>query len=398
MRITLILRLLLLVLPVILSPAFGQVEVRTVKASDGTAINYLLAKPKGFEPTKYTPCIVALPPGREDETMAREAFRRYFEAEASRRGWLVAMPISPQGSKFFNARPDAIWAVSDQIRTEFRITGGKPHLAGVSNGGTDALSAAVLAPHRYASVTVLPGMLADDLKPEDLSKVAGLRFTFFVGSKDSLWLEGTNASVAKLVAAKALASVTVIPEAGHILELDPRTLFDAFIAAPIDATQRNPALETDPAKRAAVIEAKKRSIDAVLTDYHDAAAKADLQRYFNHFTSDFVFYGTDATERWPLDQFRSFCEPLFAKGKGWLYTCVSRNIFLAPAGETAWFDEVVANESYGECRGSGVLVFTDGIWRLAQYNLVIPVPNDFAEQVVKKGKEQKAQLEAAPVK
>ena len=394
MRITHILRLLLLVLPVILSPALAQVEVRTVNTSDGTAISYLLAKPKGFEPTRYTPCIIALPPSPADETIARNALQRYFEREASSRGWLVAMPLSPQGPEFFTSRPYAIWAVSDRVKADFRITGGKPHIAGVSTGGIAAISAAVLAPHRYASVTVLPGILADDLKPEELSKVAGLRFTFFVGAEDPLWLEGTRAAVAKLVAAKALASMTVIPKASHILELDSRALFDSFVAAPVDTTQRNPALETDPAKRAAVIEAKKRAIDAVLTDYHDAAAKADLERYFNHFTSDFVFYGTDATERWPLDQFRGFCEPLFAKGKGWIYTCISRNIFLSPAGETAWFDEVVANSSYGDCRGSGVLVFTDGIWRLAQYNLVIPVPNGFAPKVVEEGRKQKALLEA----
>lgn len=393
-----ILRLVLLAMLALSRAAWAQPELRVAKASDGTAIQYLFAKPKGFDAARYTPCVVALPPGREDETMAREAFKRYFEREANSRGWLVAIPISPQGSKFFSSRPDAIWAVSDQLKNDYRISGGKPHLAGVSNGGTDALTAAILAPNRYASVTVFPGMLGDDVQAADLAKCAGLRFTFFVGAKDIAWLEGTRAAVKRLDEARALTTLTVLPGAEHILELDAATLFDSFIAPAASTPMANPSLEADPAKRAAIIEARRRAVDATLTDYHDAAAKADLQRYFNHFTKDFVFYGTDATERWPLDQFRNFCEPYFAKGKAWTYTMVERNIFLSPNGETAWFDEVVANEKYGDCRGSGVLVLTDNVWRLAQYNLVIPVPNEFADQVVAQGRKQKAQLKAASPK
>jgi len=135
-----------------------------------------------------------------------------------------------------------------------------------------------------------------------------------------------------------------------------------------------------------------RAINVVLDGFHDAASKADLERYFRHFTPDFVFFGTDATERWPLAQFRAFCEPLFSKGKGWRYRPIVRNVFVAPSGNAAWFDEVLENEKYGECRGTGVLVLTDGVWRLSQYNLVIPVPNDFAPEVVRKGREQKESL------
>ena len=107
-----------------------------------------------------------------------------------------------------------------------------------------------------------------------------------------------------------------------------------------------------------------------------------MARYFSHFTDDFVFFGTDASERWPLAQFRAFCEPIFAKGRGWTYSTLERNIFVSPTGETAWFDERLANDKYGDCRGTGVLIKHPGGWKLAQYNLVIPVPNDFALEVV----------------
>src|SRR5438067_6674996 len=39
------------------------------------------------------------------------------------------------------------------------------------------------------------------------------------------------------------------------------------------------------------------AINQVLDDWHDAASKADEERYFGHFANGAVFLGTDATER-----------------------------------------------------------------------------------------------------
>lgn len=51
-------------------------------------------------------------------------------------------------------------------------------------------------------------------------------------------------------------------------------------------------------------------------------------------------------------------------------------------GATAWFDELLSNDAYGTCRGSGVLLLTGSGWRIAQYNLSIPIPNDLAAEIV----------------
>lgn len=127
------------------------------------------------------------------------------------------------------------------------------------------------------------------------------------------------------------------------------------------------------------------AIVAVLTDFHDAASKADGPRYFNHLTADAVFIGTDATERWSKAEFQAYANPYFDKGKGWTYTAVTgrRFVTIAPEGNTAWFDEALMNEKYGECRGSGVLQREGGRWKIAQYNLTVPIPNDLMENVAK---------------
>ena len=55
------------------------------------------------------------------------------------------------------------------------------------------------------------------------------------------------------------------------------------------------------------------AINTMLDDWHDAAAKADESRYFGAMTPEFVFLGTDATERWDVASFREFAHPYFAE-------------------------------------------------------------------------------------
>ena len=123
-------------------------------------------------------------------------------------------------------------------------------------------------------------------------------------------------------------------------------------------------------------------ITNVLDDFHEAAAKADFEKYFRHWTEASVFLGTDATERWVGNEFKEFARPHFEKGKGWKYVPRDRKVTMAPDGEHAFFDELLDNEKLGVCRGSGVMRQEKGEWFIMQYNLSIPVPNDLAERVV----------------
>jgi len=132
----------------------------------------------------------------------------------------------------------------------------------------------------------------------------------------------------------------------------------------------------------------KEYVAKVLDDFHDAASKADEERYFNHFTKDAIFLGTDAKERWTVDEFKKYAKPSFSKGRGWTYVAKTRHIYISADKNTAWFDESLQNENFGECRGSGVLVKQKGVWKIAQYNLTIPLPNSLARSVVKMIKEK----------
>lgn len=123
-------------------------------------------------------------------------------------------------------------------------------------------------------------------------------------------------------------------------------------------------------------------VRVVLDDFHAAAAAAELERYLGHFAEEGVFLGTDETERWTLPEFRAFCEPWFAQGKGWKYVPTTRHVAFAPDGDVAWFDESLWNETYGATRGTGVLRRVGSDWKIAQYNLTFTIPNEQAKRVV----------------
>ncbi|MBW3535790.1 MAG: nuclear transport factor 2 family protein [Gemmatimonadetes bacterium] len=136
-----------------------------------------------------------------------------------------------------------------------------------------------------------------------------------------------------------------------------------------------------PAPVAAQAAADSAAAAAVLDDFHRAASAADGERYFAHFASGGVFLGTDASERWTVDEFRAYARPYFSAGRGWTYVPTVRRIVVGPDGRSAWFDELLENASYGTTRGSGMLLKEEGRWKIAIYDLSIPIPNPLAGHV-----------------
>ena len=163
----------------------------------------------------------------------------------------------------------------------------------------------------------------------------------------------------------------------------PLLLLGSVLAcrAPAPETAASSAAPATVEARPEAIGAAEAAIAAVLDDWHAAAAAADGVRYFGHMAPDSVFLGTDASERWPLAEFRAFCEPYFARGVGWTYEPRERHV--AVQGALAWFDERLWNEKYGLCRGTGVLRREGETWRIVHYSLTLLVPNELASDVVK---------------
>lgn len=147
------------------------------------------------------------------------------------------------------------------------------------------------------------------------------------------------------------------------------TLAAALLGCSTEPPPRTP--KPDPSLASA-----RGAIEAVLDDWHDAAGRADLDRYFSHLDDDAVFLGTDATERWRKAAFHAYAKPHFDAGRGWAFRAIRRDVVVDEAGAVAWFDEDLETQGLGPARGSGVLALRDGTWKILQYNLAVTVPND----------------------
>lgn len=133
----------------------------------------------------------------------------------------------------------------------------------------------------------------------------------------------------------------------------------------------------------------EKEVHTMLDDWHDAAAKADFERYFRHFQNDSsIFMGTDATERWTVAEFKPWSKPYFDRGSAWSFEPVERHVYFSANGKISWFDEALDTPNLGPSRGTGVLIKEGGNWKIAHYNLSIPIPNAIVDTVVRQVDEE----------
>ena len=123
----------------------------------------------------------------------------------------------------------------------------------------------------------------------------------------------------------------------------------------------------------------QEDLDVLLNGLHLDAHKGNFESYFDRYSTDAVFLGTDKTERWTIEEFKAYAKPAFSDGHGWTYSVIERN--WEGDGNTRWFDEILLNEKLGHCRGTGVVELINGEWKISHYALTMLVPNSIAAKV-----------------
>lgn len=126
----------------------------------------------------------------------------------------------------------------------------------------------------------------------------------------------------------------------------------------------------------------KDELHIFLNNWHQSAAEAHFDDYFNAIADDGIFIGTDATENWNKEQFKVFAKPYFDRGKAWNFKAIQRNIYFSKDQKTVWFDELLTTQMK-ICRGSGVIQKTKDGWKIKHYVLSMTVPNENVDEVVK---------------
>lgn len=89
-------------------------------------------------------------------------------------------------------------------------------------------------------------------------------------------------------------------------------------------------------------------IGHVLDGFHAATAASNLDTYMHHFAPNGCFLGTDATEAWTVLEFRTYAQPHFDAGHGWVCHPVSatrKNQF--SGSTTACIDKQLESSRWG---------------------------------------------------
>ncbi len=182
------------------------------------------------------------------------------------------------------------------------------HVAGISNGGRSALAFALASPAECASVFVFPGAFPSGVPTEaELKKLAGTPVRMYVGESDApSWRDASDATAKALVKAGVDATLDVRLGQEHVIR-------DLGGDAILDTLDRFRPART-PAVAATVEDEATIAIAKTLDALHAAASKPDEARYFALFAPGAVFIGTDATERWTIEEFRSYAHARFATG------------------------------------------------------------------------------------
>jgi poly(3-hydroxybutyrate) depolymerase len=182
----------------------------------GAAIHYRAILPKGYQPAKAYPAVLAFPGGPQTMDTVDGTVERNWREQAERLGYIVIVPAAPNGRLFFEEGAKVFPEFLIKVLSDFKILGGKFHIAGVSNGGLSAFHIASSYPEYFWSVTGLPGYLPD-ASPVRVRALAKMCIYMYAGEMDTDWLESEREQAAQFRAEGFIVEFSEEKGQGHVM-------------------------------------------------------------------------------------------------------------------------------------------------------------------------------------
>jgi poly(3-hydroxybutyrate) depolymerase len=187
-----------------------------VKNIGGVLVHYKLILPNGYDPAKAYPAVLAFPGGPQTIEVVQGTVDHNWRAQAEQRGYIVAVPAAPDGELFFEEGARVFPKFITDLLSDFKVDGGKFHIAGMSNGGLSAFYIATLYPQYFLSVTGFPGLL-NDATAAKLKALAGMCINMHVGELDPEWLSAMKQQAEELRSLGFQVRFTIEPNQPHRL-------------------------------------------------------------------------------------------------------------------------------------------------------------------------------------
>ena len=163
-------------------PAKASVLEQTKKVGR-TTVNYKVVLPNGYDASKAYPGIIVFGGGPQTMNSVNGTLTRNFQAEAEKRGYIVVGVAAPDGDLFFEDGARIFPDFLKMILADYKIQGGKFHIAGPSNGGIASFHVAAANPQYFLSVTAFPGYMWEPT-PAKLQAISKMCVFMYVGEND----------------------------------------------------------------------------------------------------------------------------------------------------------------------------------------------------------------------
>src|SRR5665213_4427046 len=214
-----------------IQPAQAELLEKTKKVG-GATVRYKVVLPSGYDPAKTYPAILAFGGGPQTMNTVDSILTRNFRAEAERRGYIVVAPAAPDGQLFFEGGARIVPEFLRMILADYRIQGGKFHVAGPSNGGISAFHLAAASPQYFLSVTAFQGYMWEPSEAK-LQAISKMCVFMYVGELDEYMWHGEMKQEAEFLRSKGdVARYTVEKGQPHRMDTlagaNAGRLFDGF--------------------------------------------------------------------------------------------------------------------------------------------------------------------------
>jgi len=213
------LSLAILIATSVVSARPAQAELSELsKKVGGTTVHYKVVLPNGYDAAKSYPAILVFGGGPQTMNTVDGALTRNFRTEAEKRGYIVIGVAAPDGRLFFEGGERIFPDFLKMMLADYRIDGGKFHVAGPSNGGIAAFHVAAANPQYFLSVTAFPGYLWQP-SPSRLQAIANMCVFMYVGENDEYrWHDEMKSEADALRAKGTVARYTVERGQPHRIE------------------------------------------------------------------------------------------------------------------------------------------------------------------------------------
>jgi poly(3-hydroxybutyrate) depolymerase len=132
----------------------------------GLKLTYKVVLPDGYDATRTYPTVLVFTGGPQTLQMAANTLESDWRKEGERRGYILVSPGTPDGSLFFEGADRVFPQFLEQLLRDYKVKGGKFHVAGHSNGGLSAFHVAARYPQYFTTLTGYPGLLDGPTSPK----------------------------------------------------------------------------------------------------------------------------------------------------------------------------------------------------------------------------------------